>query len=143
MVIMYQSCLDKQEKIKKMFNNLSSSEEKYRKIMELGKQLPRLDDSSKTDEKIVKGCQSVMYLDTEFRDGKVFFKADSDALISLGLAAILIFIYSGETPETILKCPPTCLEEIGIQKSLSPNRANGLYQIHLKMKQEALKCLLR
>ena len=71
------------------------------------------------------------------------FEAEADALISAGLAALLTQVYSGETPETILKCPPTYLDEIGISASLTPNRANGLYSIHLRMKQEALKLLMK
>ena len=96
----------------------------------------------KTESNIVKGCQSVMHLRSYLENGKIFFEANSDALISLGLSAILISIYSGETAETVLTCPPNCLEELGISASLSQNRANGLYSIHLKMKQDALKLLM-
>lgn len=84
-----------------------------------------------------------MYLHSFLRDGKVFFEGESDALISSGLAAILIRTYNGESPETILKCPPDFLEDLGISASLTPNRANGLYSIHLRMKQDALKWLMR
>jgi cysteine desulfuration protein SufE len=83
-----------------------------------------------------------MYLYSTFQDGTVYFAAESDALISSGLAALLLAVYSGETPEAILKCPPNFLEELGISASISPNRANGLYSIHLRMKQDALKWLL-
>ena len=77
-----------------------------------------------------------MYLYTNSSEGKIVFQGSSDALISQGLAALLIRIYSGESPETILKCPPNFLEELGIPASLSPNRANGLYSLHLRMKQK-------
>ena len=83
-----------------------------------------------------------MHLLTSKEEGKLYFQAESDALISKGLAALLIAVYSGESPEAILKCPPSYLEEIGITASLTPNRANGLYSIHLRMKQEALKALI-
>ena len=138
---MHTTCLQKQENIKKIFNSCNSEEARYDKIMELGKQLKKMDSLHKTEKNIVKGCQSVMYLHTYKVDDKIFFEAEADALISLGLAALLILIYSGETAETILKCTPTCLKDLGIQANLSPNRANGLYHIHLKMKQEALKLL--
>jgi cysteine desulfuration protein SufE len=140
---MFTACLRKQEEIKKIFSTNKESDEKYHKIIELGRLLPKMDGIFKTEENIVKGCQSVMYLRSHLNDGKLAFEADSDALISLGLAAILIFIYSDETPETVLKCPPNCLEELGLSSALSPNRANGLYSIHLKMKQDALRLLLK
>lgn len=140
---MFTSCLQKQNQIKELFLSCSSEEAKYQKLIELGRLLPRLKNADKVPENIVKGCQSTMYLHTYAKDGKVIFEAESDALISSGLAAILLRVYSDETPETILKCPPTFLEELGISASLSPNRANGLYSIHLRMKQEALKILLK
>lgn len=138
---MFTTCLQKQEKIKEMFNACASEEAKYSLIMERGKQLKKLDTLYKTELNLVRGCQSTMYLHTYKKDDTLFFEADADAFISLGLAALLILIYSGETAETILKCPPTCLDELGLYAFLSPNRANGLYHIHLKMKQEALKTI--
>lgn len=140
---MYQNCLNKQEEIKKIFNACATTEERYKKIIAFGQQLQRMNPLYKTEENLVKGCQSVMYLHASHKNGKILFEADSDALISFGLAALLIAIYSDETPETILKCPPTCLDDLGLLASLSPSRANGLYSIHLKMKQEALKALLK
>lgn len=138
---MFTKCLKKQSDLKEIFEKCKSAEALYQKIMELGRTLKKMDSRSKTESNLVKGCQSVMYLEAKYENGTMIFNADSDALISLGLAALLIFIYSGETPETILKCPPTCFDELGLTNALSPNRANGLYQIHLKMKQEALKAL--
>lgn len=139
---MFTTCLEKQAQLKKIFDNFKTSDERYLRIMELGKKLPKLDPTFKIEANIVKGCQSTMYMRTYLENGKLFFQADSDALISLGLAALLIYIYSDETPETILKCPPKCLEELGISALLSPSRANGLYSIHLRMKQEALTALM-
>ncbi len=83
-----------------------------------------------------------MYLHSFLLEDKIFFEPESDALISSGLAALLTQVYSGETPEVVLKCPPTYLDELGISASLTPNRANGLYSIHLRMKQDALKMLV-
>jgi cysteine desulfuration protein SufE len=139
---MFESCLEKQRLIKDQFATCQSEEAKYQKIIELGRQQPRLTDTDKTLDNLVKGCQSQMYLCSQIDENRVLFKAESDALISAGLVALLIGVYSGESPETILKCPPTYLDELGIQASLTPNRANGLYSIHLRMKQDALKWLM-
>lgn len=139
---MFETCLEKQNQIRSLFASCCSEEEKYNKIIEMGKNLPRLDPLHKTPENEVLGCQSKMYLRT-FAENKILhFQADSSALISAGLAALLIFVYSGESAETILQCKPSYLEDLGISASLSPSRANGLYSIHLRMKQEALKSLI-
>lgn len=139
---MFESCLDKQEKVKQLFGVCETEEAKYKKIIELGRAQPILDPSYKTAGNIVKGCQSIMYLRSYLEGGLVHFQAESDALISSGLAQILVLVYSGESPETILKCPPSYLEELGVSASLTPNRANGLYSIHLRMKQDALRLLI-
>lgn len=139
---MYTTCLEKQRTIAKQFAQCSSKEEKYHLIIALGRQLPGFNPKDRTPANIVKGCQSTMYLHSYMEKGNVIFEVDSDAIISAGLAAILLQAYSGETPETILKCPPDYLEELGISASLTPSRANGLYSIHLRMKQDALKFLM-
>lgn len=134
---------EKTQAIFTLFSSCKTNEEKYSVIIDLGRKLPRIDPSQKIDENLVRGCQSNMYLHTTVRDGKIFFEAESDALISAGLAALLIRVYSGESAETILKSPPTFLEELAISQSLTPSRSNGLYSLHLRMKQEALKSLLK
>lgn len=139
---MSDSVLAKQQKIKELFLNCPSQEAKYEKIIELGRHQTPLAITYKTPENLVKGCQSQMYLHSFWSDDKIIFEAESDALISAGLAALLTQVYSEETPEAILKCPPTYLDEIGISASLTPNRASGLYSLHLRMKQEALKMLV-
>lgn len=139
---LFSSCLAKQQKVKALFSSCTTAEEKYQKIIDLGRQLAPVEVCYKTPENLVRGCQSNLYLHASFKDGKVNFEAAADALISAGLAAILILVYSGEPPEVILKCPPVYLDELGIGASLTPSRANGLYSIHLRMKQEALKLLL-
>jgi cysteine desulfuration protein SufE len=125
------------DEIKKKFINLNT-QERYQALMEMGKQLPPFPESEKTPNKIVPGCQSTLYLSASLQDGKLFFEASADALISAGLAALLIAIYSGESPETILQRAPDIIRELGISSSLSPNRSNGLTNIYLRMKQEAL-----
>lgn len=140
---MFEKCLEKQEQVKTLFGACANEEEKYQKIIQLGKQLGHLSEAEKLPENIVKGCQSTVYLSSKLEKDQVIFKADSDALISAGLAAILIQVYSGETPEVILKCPPTYLDDLGIGASLTPSRANGLYSIHLRMKQDALRLYMQ
>lgn len=139
---MFESCLAKQQQIKDIFLACPSEESKYEKIIELGRQQPPLAATYKISENLVKGCQSQMYLHSYWSGDNIIFEAEADALISAGLAALLVQVYSGESPETILKCPPTYLDEIGINASLTPNRASGLYSMHLRMKQEALKMLV-
>lgn len=141
--VMFESCLEKQQQVKDLFAACSSEEKKYEKIIELGRSQLPFPPEDKTPENLVKGCQSIMYLKSRLENGRVFFIANSDALISAGLAAILLQVYNGETPETILKCPPNYLEDLGISASLTPNRANGLYSIHLRMKQDALKLYMQ
>lgn len=134
---MSESFQKKCEELKKFFAP-QSTEERYKTLIEMGRKLPPYPEQHKTVDRIVPGCQSTLYLRATLKDGKLFFEAHSDALISAGLAALLINVYSGETPETILKCPPSFIQELGINSSLSLNRSNGLANIHLKMKQQAL-----
>lgn len=139
---MYETCLEKQKQIKSLLENCADQEARYQKIIELGKTLPAIDPAHQVPQNIVPGCQSIMYLHSTFEDGKVYFTIGSDALISAGLAALLVNVYNGETPETILKCPPDYLKELNIGASLTPGRANGLHNIHLRMKQDSLKFYL-
>lgn len=140
---MYDQCLLKQKQMKNLFATCATVEEKYAKIIELGRTLTPLAKEFKTEQNLVRGCQSTMYLRSYLDQGAVYFEAESDALISAGLATLLLKVYSGETPEAILKCPPTYLDALGIGTSLTPSRANGLYSIHLRMKQDALKMLIQ
>jgi cysteine desulfuration protein SufE len=133
------SCLQKQQEVKKLFAECQSVESNSEKIIEIGKTQCRLSPKFKTDEFLVPGCQSRMYLVSHFVGGKVYFEAESDAIISAGLGILLIRVYTGEAPVTILKCPPTYLEELNIPQTLTPGRANGLASIYLRMKQDALR----
>lgn len=135
---MFESCVAKQRAISELFKPCTTNEEKYQKIIELGKAQSHLDPKYKTDEKLVPGCQSRFYLRSWMDNGKVFFESDADALITAGLGMLLISVYNGEPPEAILKCPPAYLEELGIRETLTPGRANGLASIYLRMKQDAL-----
>src|SRR3954466_4549193 len=130
----FDSCLEKQRQAKLLFSNCLTPEQIYVRLIELGRNLPSFCPSLKTEENRVQGCQSQMYLYTTFSEGKVFFQLTADALISAGLGALLLVVYDGETPETLLSCPPLVLEELKIHKSLSPNRSNGLSSLLLRMK---------
>lgn len=130
------------EQVKNLFQSVSSPEEKYQKIIELGRQLPPMDAQYKIPENIVKGCQSIVYLYSSCSNGKIYFSASSDALISAGLAALLIKAYSGLAPDVILKEKPLFLEELHIYSSLSPSRSNGLANMYLRMQKDALKYLI-
>ena len=131
----------KSQDLKEKFLALPSMEARYAALIELGKTLKPYPENLKTPDRIVKGCQSTLYLHADLKDGKIFFTAASDALISAGLAALLLLVYNEETPETLLTAPPAFLSEIGIIGSLSPNRSNGLAHIHLRMKQLAINFL--
>jgi len=139
---MFESCLAKQEKMKELLLTCETEEARYEKLIEMGRELPKLTSMQKIPSNMVKGCQSQMYLCATANDNTINFEAEADALISAGLAALLIQVYSGESPEVVLKCPPTFIEELGINTSLTPSRANGLYSLHLQMKQEALRLLV-
>lgn len=140
--IMSKSFQEKVDAIKKTFDVLSSPEEKYHALIKLGSRLPPFPAQFKTPRNLVQGCQSNLYLHSYIEGDRLFFLVASDALISAGLAALLVAVYNGETPEEILKNPPDFLTTLGIHASLSPNRSNGLSHIHLRMKQEAVKFLL-
>ena len=100
--------------------------DKYEYIIDLGKSLDSFPESSKTDEKLIKGCQSRVWLDWKTEDGKLYFQADSDAIITRGIISLLIRIYSGRTPGEILASDFSVVEKIGLKQNLSPTRANGL-----------------
>ncbi len=138
----FESCLKKQSAIKKLFPSSLPTEGRYQKIIELGKSVPEILPKNKVDGNIVSGCQSIVYLHSELIEEKIYFTAHSEALISRGLAALLIMCYNAEPPETLLKCKPLFLEELGISASLSPGRSNGLSSMLLRMQKDALKFLI-
>lgn len=138
----FDTFLAKQMKLKAIFANCKDPMAKYEKIIELGRNSLGYPTELMTSEMLVKGCQSQMYLHSTFLEGKVYFQAHSEALISAGLAALMLAVYNEEAPEVILSCPPQFLEELGIHQSLSPGRSNGLASLYLRMKQEALNLLI-
>ena len=117
------------------FKGFSSWEDRYKKIIAMGKAMPDLPESKKVEEAKVKGCQSQVWLHAELSaDGKVVLEGDSDAMIVKGLVALLVKVYSGSTPEEILTTPPDFIKDMGFEGNLSPSRSNGFYsmlkQIH-------------
>lgn len=128
--------------VKNLFINCLNQQDRYQKIIELGRELSPLHPDYQTEANIVKGCQSIVYLHSEIDDGKMYFSASSEALVSAGLAALLIKAYNGHSPEFVLKSKPTFLEELQIFSSLSPSRSNGLANMFLRMQQDALKFLV-
>lgn len=100
--------------------------DKYEYLIDLGKNLTGYPEASKTDEHLIKGCQSRVWLDWELRDGRMYFSADSDAIITKGIISLLISVYSGRTPEEIAGDDFSFVNEIGLKENLSPTRANGL-----------------
>lgn len=132
----------KSAELKEKFLSIPSLDARYAEVIALGKALPPYPEELKTAERIVSGCQSILYLNASVCDGKMVFQVHSEALISAGLAALLLFVYNGEAPEILLTHPPQFATELGILAKLSPSRSNGLAHIHLRMKQMALKFLM-
>ena len=129
---------DVQNKIVREFNLLEDWTERYKYIIKLGSKLPQLDSSKKVEHNIVKGCQSQVWLHAEFSEGKIIFEADSDAAITKGLVALMVHLYSHQSPNAILATEPTFITEIGMNEHLSPTRANGLASMVKQMKIYAL-----
>lgn len=113
--------------------------DKYEYLIDLGKNLAPYPDSSKTDDRLIKGCQSRVWLDYQMRDGKLWFTADSDAIITKGIISLLVSIYSGRTPEEIASSDFSFIEKIGLKENLSPTRANGLASMIATIKAVALE----
>ena len=120
------------------FNLFDSWEQRYEYVIELGKSLPKMPEKDKTKDKLIKGCQSQVWLTTRSENGKLFFEADSDAILPRGIAAMLVLIYSGQPIEDILKSDENFIEEIGLQEFLTPTRANGLLAMIKQIKYYAI-----
>ena len=112
--------------------------QKYEHLIEMGKALQTMDDQYKIIDNLIKGCQSQVWLKAEMKDDKVYFKADSDAIITKGMVALLIRALSGQKPADILEADLKFIEEIGLNEHLSQTRANGLVSMIKQMKLYAL-----
>lgn len=112
--------------------------DKYEYLIDLGKNLDAYPEEEKTEDKLIKGCQSRVWLNSKIEDGRLFFQADSDAIITKGIISLLIGVYSGRTPEEIAGDDFSFINEIGLKENLSPTRANGLVSMIETIKALAL-----
>lgn len=113
--------------------------DKYEYLIDLGKNLEAYPEECKTEDKLIKGCQSRVWFDYKVQDGRIYFKADSDAIITKGIISLLISVYSGRTPEEIASSDFGFIEKIGLKENLSPTRANGLASMIATIKAVALE----
>jgi cysteine desulfuration protein SufE len=128
-----------EDEIVQEFSLFDSWDDKYEYIIDLGKRLAPLDEKYRKDENKVKGCQSTVWLGAEYKeDGKIYFTADSDAIIVKGLISMLIRVLSGRTPDEIIGAPLTFIQRIGMTTHLAQTRSNGLLSMVKQMKNYAL-----
>lgn len=132
----------KQQEIIDEFEIYDDWMDKYEYIIELGKELPLILDEKKTEDRLIEGCQSRVWLDVETIDGKMSFSADSDAIITKGIIGLLIRVMNNEDAKTIATADLRFISEIGLQEHLSPTRANGLASMIQKMKIGAVKVIV-
>ena len=123
-----------QENLIEDFSFFDDWTQKYEYMIELSKTLDKMDESLKNDENLIKGCQSKVWLNADFKDGKINFIADSDAIITKGIIAILLMVFNNKTPDEIIKSDVSFIEKIGLKEHLSPNIANGLYSMIKQIK---------
>ena len=112
--------------------------QRYEYMIELGKSIKLIDSSKKIDSNLIKGCQSKLWLHAELNNNKLIFKADSEAIITKGIAAVLLRVFSNQTPEDILNANLDFVDKIGLKEHLSPTRANGLISMIKQIKYYAL-----
>ena len=127
-----------QDSIIEEFSGFDDWLDRYQLLIDLGGELEQLPEDLKTDNNLIEGCQSNVWLDARYEDDKVVFKADGDALIVKGLVSLLVKVYSGHTPDEILVAEPYFVEAIGLKEHLSPTRSNGLLAMIKQMKLYAL-----
>lgn len=127
-----------QEEIVDEFSMFDDWMQRYEYIIELGKSLPLIDEKYKTEENIIKGCQSKVWVHADEKNGNVVFTADSDAILTKGIIAILIRAFSNHSPKEILEANTDFIDEIGLKEHLSPTRANGLVSMIKQIKMYAL-----
>ncbi|MCB0453463.1 MAG: SufE family protein [Aequorivita sp.] len=127
-----------QEELIDEFSMFENWMQRYEYMIELGKSLPLIEEKLKTDDKLIKGCQSKVWLNSEMKDGKIIFTADSDAIITKGIIAVLVRVFSDQKPQAILDANTDFIDEIGLKEHLSPTRANGLVSMIKQMKMYAL-----
>jgi cysteine desulfuration protein SufE len=134
----YKKIEDIEKEIAEEFSLFDSWDDKYEYIIDLGKRLQPLDEKFKTNENRVRGCQSTVWLVADYKDGRVFYKAESDAVIVKGLISMLIRVLSGQTPDDIIQAKLNFIQEIGMTTHLAQTRSNGLLAMVKQMKNYAL-----
>lgn len=122
-----------QDSIVEDFSMLDDWMDRYSMLIEMGKECPMIDTQYRNDEHLINGCQSRVWLHAEMKDGKIYFTADSDAVITKGIIYLLIKVFSGQTPSDILAADMGFLDEIGLKEHLSPTRSNGLLSMIKQM----------
>jgi cysteine desulfuration protein SufE len=127
-----------QEEIIDEFSMFDDWDERFQYVIDLGKSLPLVDEQYKTDDNIIKGCQSKVWLHADEKDDKIVFTADSDAIITKGIIAILIRAFSNQKAKDILDADTNFIDQIGLKEQLSPTRANGLVSMIKQIKLYAL-----
>jgi cysteine desulfuration protein SufE len=129
---------DIQNEIIDEFSMFEDWEERYQYMIDLGKTLPLIEDKYKTEDNIIKGCQSKVWVHAEMKEDKVVFTADSDAIITKGIIAILIRVFSNQHPKDIIDANTDFIDKIGLKEHLSPTRANGLVSMIKQLKMYAI-----
>ena len=127
-----------QEQVVSEFSLFDDWMDKYNYLIEMGRSIPIIDENYKTDQYVITGCQSKVWLHADYRDGKIFFSADSDAIITKGIVNLLIRVLSGHTPDEILNADMDFIDKVGLREHLSPTRSNGLTSMVKQMKLYAL-----
>ncbi len=129
---------DIQDEIIDEFSMFEDWEERYQYMIDLGKDLPLIDEQFKTEDNLIKGCQSKVWIHAEMNNNKILFTADSDAIITKGIIAILIRVFSNQSPKAIIETNTEFIDKIGLKEHLSPTRANGLVSMIKQIKLYAL-----
>ncbi|HLV14860.1 MAG TPA: SufE family protein [Xanthomarina sp.] len=129
---------DIQNEIIDEFAMFDDWEERYQYMIDLGKTLPLIDSQYKTDDHLIKGCQSKVWVHANLENNKIVFTADSDAIITKGVIAILIRVFSNQKPSDIIEANTDFIDEIGLKEHLSPTRANGLVSMVKQLKMYAI-----
>ena len=133
------SIAEKQEQLLEELALFQEWTERYEYVIGLGRKLPPMDDAAKNAEHLIKGCQSQVWLDAAFEDGRVRYAADSDSLITKGMIALFVAVLDGERPDDILTADLSFIDRTGLKEHLAPTRANALNLMATQMKQRALE----
>lgn len=135
--------IEKQDEIIEEFELFSDWMDKYENIIQIGKELPMIEEQYKTEDHLIRGCQSRVWLHAEYRDGTIHFTADSDAVITRGLISLVVKVLDGHTPREIAEAELFFIDRIGLTSHLSPTRSNGLLSMVKQIKAYALAFLAK